>query len=98
MSSSATPPQIFSAQIRTAKRARAAAIAPIAEHFLVAMLAEELAERLAFVARTFTRVALVGPIAGQADAFALGAAKVDCFAYGAGEAGQAMAADAGCGQ
>lgn len=93
MSSASAPPQIFSAQIRSAKRRRAQAIAPIAEHFLVAMLAEELAERLAFVSRTFDRVALVGPVAGQVDVFALGAAEVDCFAFGEGETGVALSAE-----
>lgn len=88
-----TLPQIFNARIRAVKRARAQARAPIADHFLVEMLAQELAERLTFVARDFARIALVGPIAGQAVHFALGAAQVDCFAFGAGETGELMRAD-----
>ncbi len=93
MSAPTTPPQIFSTKIRAAKRRRAQTNAPIAEHFLIAMLAEELADRLEFVSRTFSRVALVGPISGQAGRFDFGDAVVDCFAYSAGEEGQVMAAE-----
>ncbi len=93
MSQHATPPQIFSAKIRAAKRRRARAIAPIHDHFLVAMLAEELADRLAFVSRQFRRVAMIGPVAGQADCFAFGDAEVDFFGFSEGETGTALPAE-----
>lgn len=83
-----TPPKIFSSQIREAKRARAARIAPIASHFLVEAMAEELAERLAWVTRTFENVALIGPIAGHAARFGIG--KVDAYAFSDGEPGQGI--------
>ena len=93
MTSPNVPPQIFNAAIRAAKRRRARANAPIHEHFLVTMLAEELADRLAFVSRRFERVALIGPIAGRAGCFDFGGAMVESFAFGEGEVGTALAAD-----
>jgi NADH dehydrogenase [ubiquinone] 1 alpha subcomplex assembly factor 5 len=93
MSHNAAPPKIFNAQTRGAKRRRASAIAPIHDHFLVAMLADELADRLAFVSRQFRRVALVGPVAGQAHCFSLGDAEVDSFAFGDGEIGAFLPAE-----
>ncbi len=93
MSDSAAPPRIFSAVIRSAKRQRAQAIGPIHAHFLVEYLAEELAERLAFVARDFRRVAVVGPIAGLSTRFELHGAEIDHFAYSIGEIGTPLAAE-----
>lgn len=61
-----TPPQIFSDRRRMAVRARA--LARGAEHsFLISYIADELAERLAFVSRTFEKVLVIGPIAVLAD-------------------------------
>lgn len=65
------PPRLFDPDIRRAKRMRASSGERIAEHFLIELIAEELAERLAFVKRDFTAVALMGPIADRAEQFNL---------------------------
>ncbi len=54
------PPEIFDRQRRRALRARAARRAP--ESFLWDYIAEDLADRLAVVTRTFENVLLIGPI------------------------------------
>jgi NADH dehydrogenase [ubiquinone] 1 alpha subcomplex assembly factor 5 len=59
-------PQIFDNRRRLAIRARA--VARGANHsFLLATMADELAERLAYVSRNFNNVLLMGPIATFAD-------------------------------
>ena len=84
-----TPPRIFAPQIRAAKRARAARIAPIDTHFLMETMADELAERLAWVTRTFDRVAMIGPVAGHAARFGFG--EVDAYAFSNAEPGRVIA-------
>ena len=68
---SQTPPRLFDPAIRCAKRARASAAGDVAAHFLVEAIADELAERLAFVKRDFADIALMGPIAACADRLGL---------------------------
>ena len=59
-------PQIFDNRRRTAVRARAAARGA-EKSFLLAAMADELAERLAYVSRKFENALLMGPIAAFAD-------------------------------
>jgi NADH dehydrogenase [ubiquinone] 1 alpha subcomplex assembly factor 5 len=60
------PPQIFSTKRRMALRARALRL-DVGDSFLLNHMADELAERLAFVSRTFENALLIGPIAMLAE-------------------------------
>ena len=59
-------PQIFDNRRRMAIRARAVARG-VEQSFLLATMADELAERLAYVSRNFDNALLIGPIAAFAD-------------------------------
>ena len=59
-------PQIFDNRRRMAIRARAVACG-VEQSFLLAKMADELAERLAYVSRTFENALLIGPIAAFSD-------------------------------
>ena len=62
----ASTPQIFDNRRRMAIRARAVARG-VEQSFLLAAMADELAERLAYVSRVFENVLLMGPISAFAD-------------------------------
>jgi NADH dehydrogenase [ubiquinone] 1 alpha subcomplex assembly factor 5 len=63
---SSLPPVIFDSRRRMALRARAL-FRGVGESFLMRHMADELAERLAFVSRDFDNVLLIGPVAAFAD-------------------------------